>query len=127
MDRVKINQGYLNRIETPVDMPNVPWVQWRVENLEEFSRFIEDNIVNALGVRVRVSRVPGDQLVLQTVVLKSDLQLSPGDCLVIHEHNGRPRLGVVRARTSVPVREADGLKDHNNPLFNAPKDKIISH
>lgn len=127
MDRVKINQGYLNRIETPVDMPNVPWVQWRVENLEEFSRFIEDNIVNALGVRVRVSRVPGDQLVLQTVVLNSDLQLSPGDCLVIHEHNGRPRLGVVRARTSVPVREADGLKDHNNPLFNAPKDKIISH
>ena len=75
MDRVKINQGYLNRIETPVDMPNVPWVQWRVENLEEFSRFIEDNIVNALGVRVRVSRVPGDQLVLQTVVLNSDLQL----------------------------------------------------
>ena len=127
MDRVKINQGYLNRIETPVDMPNVPWVQWRVENLEEFSRFIEDNLVNALGVRVRVSRVPGDQLVLQTVVLNSDLQLSPGDCLVIHEHNGRPRLGVVRARTSVPVREADGLKDHNNPLFNAPKDKIISH
>ena len=127
MDRVKINQGYLNRIETPVDMPNVPWVQWRVENLEEFSRFIEDNIVNALGVRVRMSRVPGDQLVLQTVVLNSDLQLSPGDCLVIHEHNGRPRLGVVRARTSVPVREADGLKDHNNPLFNAPKDKIISH
>ena len=108
-------------------MPAVPWVQWRVENIQEMARFIEDEIVNRLDVRVRVSHVPGDQLVIQTPVFNSDLQLSPGDCLVVHEHAGRPRLGVVRARESVAIREADGLKDHNNPLYLDPREGKISH
>lgn len=127
MDRPKVTQGYLNRLEQPTDMPDVPWIQWRVENLEEFARFIEEQICNRLGARVRVLNAPGDQLILQTHVFNSDLQISPGDCLVVHEDQGRPRLGIVRSRSSVPHREADGLKDHNNPLFMAPKDKIISH
>lgn len=127
MERVKIDQGYLNRLEAPTDMPDLPWIQWRVENLEEMADFIAKQIVDRLGSKVRVIQVPGDQLVIQTLFLNSDIQLSPGDCLVIHEHLGRPRLGIVRAASSVPLREADGIKDHNNPLFNAPKDKIISH
>lgn len=127
MDRVKVDHQYLNKLEVPTDMPDLPWIQWRVENLEEFSRFIEDQIVNRLGARMRVVRAPGDQLILQTHVFNSDLQISPGDCLVIHEQGGQPRLGLVRARSSVPIREADGIKDHNNPIFMAPKDKIISH
>lgn len=110
-------------------MPALPWVQWRVENVEEVARFIEDQVVNKFNVRARFVRIPGDQLLIQTVVLNSDLQLSPGDCLVVHFDEARqvPRLGVIRAKNSVPFREADGLKDHNNPEFMAPKDNIISH
>lgn len=126
-DRPFVSQRYLNRLALPDDMPDVPWVQWRVENLEEMADFIEKNISTPLGVNVRVHHVPGCQLVLQTEVFNSDIQLSPGDCLVIHQHNGRPRLGVVRARESVPFREADGIKDHDNPIFMDPKDKVISH
>lgn len=127
MDRPKVTQGFLNRLKAPTDMPNLPWVQWRVENLDEVARFIEDHVVNRFHVPCRFTNIPGHQILIQTAVLNSDLQLSPGDCLVIHEHNGRPRLGVVRARESVPFREADGLKDHDNPLFMDPKDKVISH
>lgn len=128
MDRIKVNQGYLNRLDRPTDMPDLPWVQWRVENVEEMYRFLEDEIVNKFNVRARMVRAPNDQLVVQTAVLNSDLQLSPGDCLVIAEYEHGPRLGVVRARNSVPFREADGLgRDHNNPLFLDPKDKKISH
>lgn len=127
MERPKVTQGFLNKLALPSDMPDLPWVQWRVENIEEVSRFIEDEIVNKFGAMCRVTNIPGNQLLLQTLVLNSDIQLSPGDCLVIHEHMGLPRLGIVRAANSVPFREADGLKDHNNPEFMAPRDKVISH
>ena len=127
MDRPKVNNRFLNSLERPVDMPDVPWIQWRVENVEEMYRFLEDEIANKFDVRVRMVNIPGHQILIQTAVLNSDLQLSPGDCLVIADYNGQPRLGVVRSAKSVPFREADGLKDHNNPEFMAPKDKIISH
>ncbi len=120
MERPKVTQGFLNRLEVPTDMPDVPWIQWRVENVEEMARFLEPYVV-------RIHRAPGDQLVIQTPIVNSEIQLSPGDCLVIAMEGGRERFGVVRARNSVPFREADGLKDHNNPLFMAPKDKVISH
>ena len=127
MDRPKLTQGHLNRLALPSDMPDLPWVQWRVENLDEFARFLEDEIVNKFNARVFVKNIPGNQLLIQTHVINSDMQLSPGDCLVVHTQNGRPRLGIVRARDSVPFREADGLKDHGNVVFLHPKDKIISH
>ena len=127
MDRPKVTQRFLNSLPRPDDMPNVPWVQWRVENVEEVARFIEDQVVNRFNVRARFVHIPGDQLLIQTAVLNSDLQISPGDCLVVAEYESGPRLGVVRARESVPFREADGLKDHNNPEFMHPRDKLISH
>jgi len=133
MDRPKVTQGFLNRLETPTDMPDVPWIQWRVENVEEMYKFLQEQICDRYDVRARMLNAPGNQIVIQTAVLNSDLQLSPGDCLVIQEQpikgteGGRARLGIVRAKDSVPHREADGLKDHNNPLFMAPKDKEISH
>lgn len=129
MDRPKITQGFLNRLDLPSDMPDLPWVQWRVENVEEMYRFLEDEIANKFDVRVRMVNIPGNQILIQTAVLTADLQLSPGDCLVIHQDPVRniPRLGVIRSKNSVPHREADGLKDHDNPEFMAPKDKIISH
>jgi hypothetical protein len=127
MERPKVTQGFLNRLEKPTDMPDLPWVQWRVENVEELGRFIEDHVVNKYNVRARFTRIPGDQVLIQTAVLNSDLQLSPGDCLVLAENENGPRLGVVRARNSVPFREADGLKDHDNPEFLDPRDGKISH
>jgi hypothetical protein len=127
MDRPKLTQGYLNRLAKPSDMPDLPWIQWRVENIEEMARFIEEQIVNKFNAIVRCVNIPGNQLLIQTPIMNSDIQLSPGDCLVIHPHMGRPRLGIVRARNSVPFREADGLKDHSNVVFLDPKDKVISH
>ena len=109
MDRPdKVTQGFLNRLPRPSDMPDVPWVQWRVENLEEMARFLEDFMV-------RMKTVPGDQLVVQTAFTKGDIQLSPGDCLVLMENEGRKRLGVVRVPASLQVREGDGMKkEHSN-------------
>ena len=75
MDRVKIDQRYLNRLPRPTDMPDVPWVQWRVENMEELDRFLEEFVVD-------IRRVSGDQVVIRTPELNSEIQLSPGDCLV---------------------------------------------
>lgn len=120
MDRVEINQRYLNGLPRPTDMPNVPWIQWRVENVEELSRFLEDYTVD-------IRRVPGDQLVIRTPILNSEIQLSPGDCLVIVQEGGRERLGVVRAKNSVPIREADGLKDHSGTEFLQPNDNRVTH
>ena len=127
MDRVKISQRYLNGLPRPTDMPDVPWIQWRVENVDEMYRFLEDEIVNKFNVRLRMLRIPGDQILIQTAVLNSDLQISPGDCLVITEFNGLPRLGVVRAKSSVPIREADGLKDHSGTEFLQPNDNRVTH
>ena len=129
MERPKVDQRLLNRLDLPSDMPDLPWVQWRVENVEEMCRFLEDEIANKFNVQVRMVNIPGHQVLIQTAVLTADLQLSPGGCLVIHFDEARqvPRLGVIRSRNSVPFREADGLKDHENPEFMATKDKIISH
>jgi len=98
----------------------VPWIQWRVENLEEMHRFLED-------YQVRMVPVPGDQLVIQTAWTKGDIQLSPGDCLALMEHEGRKRLAVVRVPASLQVREGDGLKrEHSNlgrlkSMFSKPR------
>lgn len=127
-ERPQITQGFLNKLETPGDMPSgFPWVQYRVENFEEMARFLEDEIANKFGVPIRMVPIPGHQVLIQTAVIGADLQLSPGDCLIVHPDMGRPRLGVVRAKNSVAHREADGLRDHDNPEFMNPRDKEISH
>jgi hypothetical protein len=66
----------LNRLEVPSDMPDLPWVQWRVENIEELARFVEDNIVNKFNVQARFVRIPGDQVLIQTAVLNSSRTIS---------------------------------------------------
>ena len=89
-------------------MPDVPWMQWRVENIEEMARFLED-------YQVRMKLIPGDQLLIQTAHIHGDIQLSPGDSLVLMENEGRKRLGVVRVPASLQVREGDGMKtEHSN-------------
>ncbi len=130
MDPPKVNQRFLNSLAKPVDMPEgVPWVQWRVENVEEMYRFLEDEIANKFDVQVRMVNIPGHQVLIQTTVLTGDLQISPGDCLVVafDEQRQVPRLGVVRAKESVAFREADGLRDHDNKRFLDPQDGKITH
>ncbi len=109
MDRPdKVTQGFLNRLPCPTDMPDVPWIQWRVENVEEMARFLEN-------FKVRMRPIPGDQLLIQTAFTRGDIQLSPGDCLALMQHEGRQRLAVVRSPASLQVREGDGLrKEHSN-------------
>lgn len=108
MDRVKVTQEYLNKLPVPTDMPDLPWLQWRVENVEEMTRFLEP-------FYVRIQPIPGDQILIQTRFTKGNIQLSPGDCLVIVPTElGGERLGVVRAAASIVHREADGLKKHKN-------------
>lgn len=106
-DRPEITQLWLNSLPRPKDLPDVPWVQWRVENVEEMARFLEDFMV-------RMVPIPGDQLLIQTAFTRGDIQLSPGDCLVLWPATAeRPneQLGVIRAPESILHREADGIKD----------------
>ena len=100
-------------------MPDVPWIQWRVENTDEMLRFLEP-------YECRMIPIPGDQLLIQTRWTHGDIQLSPGDSLVIMEYEGRERLGVIRVPASLQTREGDGLPDHSNmgrlkKFFNKPR------
>jgi len=117
--RDKVTQAFLNRLEKPTDMPDVPWIQWRVENVDEMTRFLED-------FEVRMVPIPGDQLLIQTRWTHGDIQLAPGDSLVIMEHEGRQRLGVVRVPATLQTMEGDNLPDHSNlgrlkKIFNKPR------
>ena len=100
-------------------MPDVPWIQWRVENVEEMLRFLEP-------YEVRMVAIPGDQLLIQTRWTRGDIQLAPGDSLIVVEQDGMPRLGVIRVPASLQTREGDNLPDHSNlgrlkKFFNKPK------
>lgn len=105
--RDKVTQAFLNRLERPTDMPDVPWIQWKVENVEEMLRFLEP-------YEVRMVAIPGDQLLIQTRWTCGDIQLAPGDSLVVMEYEGVSRLGVVRVPESLQTREGDNLPDHSN-------------
>lgn len=105
MDRPNVTQDFVNKIDKPYDLPDYPWVQWRVDNVDDFRAFLEDFMV-------RIKSIPGHQLLIQGAFTSLNLQLSPGDCLVLwpstSEHP-REQLGVVRADGSEMHREGDGL------------------
>lgn len=75
-------------------------MQWRVENQEEFARFLEPFMV-------RIKPIPGDQLLIQGAFTGIDIQVSPGDVLVIYDD----RLGVIRVPESAKYRESDNPDD----------------
>ncbi len=104
-DRKKVvplrGRGVAAAIPLPRDLPQVDsYVQWRVENQEEVARFLEDFLV-------RIKPIPGDQLLIQGAMTGMDLQVSPGDVLVLN--NGQ--LGVVRIPESAKFRESDDPDD----------------
>lgn len=84
-------------------MPSIPWVQWQIENIEEIERFLEP-------YQVYTRRIPGNQLLVLGIINAMSLQLSPGDCLVLHpptHEYPHDRLGVIRVPESVMHRESD--------------------
>ena len=94
-------RGVAASIPLPRDLPKVDaYVQWRVENQEEVARFLEDFMV-------RIKPIPGDQLLIQGAITGMDLQVSPGDVIVL---NGS-QLGVVRIPESEKYRESDDSDD----------------
>ena len=104
-DRKKVvplrGRGVAAAIPLPRDLPQVDsYVQWRVENQEEVARFLEDYMV-------RIKPIPGDQLLIQGAITGTDLQVSPGDVLVLN----KGQLGVVRIPESAKFRESDDPDD----------------
>lgn len=94
-------RGVAASIPLPRDLPKVDaYVQWRVENQEEVARFLEDFMV-------RVKPIPGDQLLIQGAITGMDLQVSPGDVIVLNDN----QLGVVRIPESAKYRESDNSDD----------------
>ena len=94
-------RGIAAAIPLPRDLPEVDsYIQWRVENQEEFARFLEPFMV-------RIKPIPGDQLLIQGAFTGMDLQISPGDVLVLKDN----RLGVVRIPESAKFRESDNPDD----------------
>ena len=94
-------RGVAASIPLPRDLPEVDaYVQWRVENQEEVARFLEDFMV-------RIKPIPGDQLLIQGAITGMDLQVSPGDVIVL---NGS-QLAVVRIPESAKYRESDNSDD----------------
>lgn len=94
-------RGVAAGIAAPRDLPpGCPYVQWRVENQEEVARFLEDFMV-------RIKPIPGDQLLIQGAFTGADIQVSPGDVLVMHND----QIGVVRVPESAKYRESDNPDD----------------
>lgn len=56
---------------------------------------------------VRVKAIPGDQLLIQGAITGMDLQVSPGDVIVLNDN----QLGVVRIPESAKYRESDNSDD----------------
>lgn len=94
-------RGVAAKIPLPRDLPKVDaYIQWRVENQEEFARFLEPFMV-------RIKPIPGDQLLIQGAMTGMDIQVSPGDVLILHNN----QLGVVRIPESAKFRESDDSDD----------------
>ncbi len=94
-------RGVAASIPLPRDLPQVDsYVQWRVENQEEIARFLEPFLC-------RIKPIPGDQLLIQGALTGTDIQVSPGDVLVLD----KGQLGVVRIPESAKFRESDDPAD----------------
>jgi len=94
-------RGVASAIPLPRDLPQVDaYIQWRVENQEEVARFLEDFMV-------RIKPIPGDQILIQGAFTGMDIQVSPGDVIILKDN----QLGVVRIPESVKFRESDDPDD----------------
>ena len=94
-------RGVAASIPLPRDLPKVDgYCQWRVENQEEVARFLEPFMV-------RIKPIPGDQLLLQGAITGMDLQVSPGDIIILQGD----QLAVIQIPESKKYRESDDPAD----------------
>ena len=99
-------QGKAAQIERLTDLPKgLKYIQWRVENIDELAVFLEPFVC-------RIRRILGDQII---VIFPGggNLQLSPGDCLVVQPRASElqsDKLGVIHAKTTPAYRETETLK-----------------
>jgi len=98
-----VGRGKAARIEKPTDLPKgAHYVQWRVENADELAIFLEPFVC-------RLRRIIGDQM-LVIFPGGSNLQLSPGDVLLVlprTKRNPIDKLGVIHAKTTPALRESE--------------------
>jgi len=88
-----------------LDLPSgIKYIQWRVENIDDVARFLEPFVC-------RLRKILGDQII---VIFPGggNLQLSPGDCLVVipkESETQTDKLGVIHAKTTPAYREIETL------------------
>lgn len=100
-----MGRGKAAGIDAPVDLPKGwRWVQWRVENIDELARFLE-------GFDVRMRPIPGDGMLVQARYTHMNLQLSPGDVLIVKPavDDSGEQLGMIHAKTAIEHRESEDL------------------
>ena len=100
-----MGRGKAAGIDAPVDLPaGWRYVQWRVENIGELQRFLED-------FDVRLRPAPGDHMLVQGKYTGMDLQLSPGDCLIIKpaEDDSGEQIGMIHSKNAIHHRESETL------------------
>jgi len=100
-----VDRGKASRIDAPTDLPaGWKFIQWKVENADELVVFLEP-------YDVRMRRAPGDHMLIQGRHTGMNLQLSPGDCLVIKpatDDTGE-QLGMIHSASAIYHRESETL------------------
>lgn len=99
-----MGRGKASQLEQNIELPK-GWrgVQWLVENADELAVFLEPFVV-------RMRRAPGDHMLIQSPGAHGmNLQLSPGDVLVIlpATDNTGEKLGVVKSSLSDQFKESE--------------------
>lgn len=88
-----------------VDVPK-GWkaIQWVVENADDLAIFLED-------YDVRMRRIPGHGMLIQGRTTGMNLQLMPGDALVIRPalDDSGEQLGVIYSANAIEHRESETL------------------
>jgi len=102
-----VRRGKAAQID-PIDVPKGwKYVQWKVENPDELAVFLEPFVV-------RMRRAPGDHMLIQSPG-GMNLQLSPGDCLVIKPATidcPNEQLGVIHSPMAKHHRESESIILH---------------
>ena len=106
-----MGRGFASTIDRNVKVPpGWRYVQWLVENAEEMVEFLEP-------YDVRLRGIPGHGVLVQGRLTGMNLQLMPGDCLVIRPatNGNSEQLGVIYSANAKEYRESETLHLEQNP------------
>ena len=108
-----MGRGFASQIDQNVKVPDGwRYVQWLVENPDELAVFLEP-------YDVRMRRIPGNGMLVQARHTGMNLQLMPGDCLVIRPatDDSGEQLGVIYSPMAKEHRESETLHLENQHLL----------